>query len=304
MNVSQILKEKENIITSYGKWTAHNIRISDSIYTIDDNPDSYEDLQNRIKSFLTVIKDLSKKPLEELRIIDLACLEGGYAIEFARRGIESVGIEIREPNIQKALYASKALNLENVSFYKDDVRNLCSQKYGVFDVVFCSGILYHLDEPDVFNFIEKISEVCNGFAIIDTHISLSEDLTVEYKNKKYNGKKVTEHSLLDSQETKDSKVWASINNNEAFYLTRLSLYNALYDAGFTSVYECCVPFFWNWTDRSTFIAIKGDLPETLHSGLPEYSCEFHISPSYKNIWSIIKKRFKHVAYKNIERFKQ
>ncbi len=36
-------------------------------------------------------------------IADLGCLEGGYAIEFARLGMISTGIEVRESNIRNCL---------------------------------------------------------------------------------------------------------------------------------------------------------------------------------------------------------
>ena len=77
---------------------------------------------------------------------------GHYAIEFAMQGATVVGIEGRESNVQKAIFAKDILNLENLTFYQDDVRNLSAEKYGQFDIVLCSGILYHLDSSDVFPF--------------------------------------------------------------------------------------------------------------------------------------------------------
>jgi hypothetical protein len=34
------------------------------------------------------------------RIADLGCLEGGYAVEFARLGMNATGIEVRDSNFQ------------------------------------------------------------------------------------------------------------------------------------------------------------------------------------------------------------
>src|SRR6185312_10010629 len=106
-------------------------------------------------------------------ILDLACLEGQYALEFARQGAQSVGIEGRAENLEKARFAQRALQLDNVELHQDDVRNLSVAKYGHFDVVLCLGILYHLDAPDVFDFVERIASVCTGFAIFDTYISVT-----------------------------------------------------------------------------------------------------------------------------------
>ena len=51
-----------------------------------------------------MIQDITQCNFKELRILDLACLEGQYAIEFAMQGAEVVGIEGRD--IQK-LYSLK-----------------------------------------------------------------------------------------------------------------------------------------------------------------------------------------------------
>src|SRR3989442_14143808 len=96
--------------------------------------------------------DITNKPLDSLRVLDLACLEGLYGKEFARHGAAVFGKEGRKANIEKARFAKDALALENIRFVQDNVRNLSVQKYGYFDVVLCLGILYHLHVPDVFHF--------------------------------------------------------------------------------------------------------------------------------------------------------
>ena len=53
-----------------------------------------------------MIQDITQCDFKNLRILDLACLEGHYAIEFALQGATVVGIEGRESNIQK-LYLLK-----------------------------------------------------------------------------------------------------------------------------------------------------------------------------------------------------
>lgn len=97
--------------------------------------------------------------LASLRVLGLACLEGLYAVEFARQGARAVGIEGRDVNLEKVRFVKKALGLDNLDLHHDDVRNLSLEKYGEFDVVLCLGILYHLDAPDVFHFVESIGRV-------------------------------------------------------------------------------------------------------------------------------------------------
>jgi len=58
---------------------------------------------------------------------------------------------------------------------------------GEFDLVLCSGILYHLDAPDVFTFLESVASVTRRYAFIDTHISMSPWEKVSFKGKTITG---------------------------------------------------------------------------------------------------------------------
>ncbi len=250
-----IKREKEEIIKKYGPWTAHNIQLTDDIYTIDKRVVGDE---IKLKRIIQIISDIIAKPFENLRILDLACLEGLYAIELARQGSKAVGIEGREANIEKARFTKNVLGLDNLELIQDDVRNLNKEKHGSFDVVLCLGILYHLDAPDVFCFLEKIAEVCQGIAIIDTHISFCARKSHSYKDKKYWGKNYREHYRFSNQARKEKALWASLDNITSFWFTRCSLYNILSDYGFTSVFECHNPPDPKKSkDRITLLAIKG-----------------------------------------------
>jgi 2-polyprenyl-3-methyl-5-hydroxy-6-metoxy-1,4-benzoquinol methylase len=66
-----------------------------------------------------------------------------------------VALEGRQANLEKARFVKGILDLDHLELVLDDVRNLNKDRYGFFDVVLCLGILYHLDTPDVMNFVEK-----------------------------------------------------------------------------------------------------------------------------------------------------
>jgi hypothetical protein len=140
-----------------------------------------------------------------------------------------------------------------------DVRDLSREKNGAFDVVLCIGILYHLDAPDVFEFVERIAEVCTRVAIFDTHISTTGDVRAEYDGASYAGEKYVEHAPEATDDDRLKKVWASLSDPESFWLTRPSLYNLLAKVGFTFVYECHNPAeVLRPSDRITLVAIKGE----------------------------------------------
>lgn len=265
MDSASIKREKEEIIKKFGPWTGHNLRLADGLYTIDERIIGDE---IKLRRVVQIVADAADRPLKELRVLDLACLEGLYAVELARRGAKAVGIEGREANIEKARFAKKVFELNNLELILDDVRNLSREKHGTFDLVLCLGILYHLDVPDVFHFLERVAEVCQGIAVIDTHISLSPRRGVVYKSNKYWGKDFREHSPRASLEKRKKALWASLDNVNSFWPTRDSLLALLSDVGFTSVYECQIPPEQNKPrDRLTLLAIKGDRQQLVSNPL-------------------------------------
>ena len=128
---------------------------------------------------MQAIADLAPKPLDECRVLDLARLDGRYAIECALRARACSGIEAREASLAKANFAKDALGLSRLEFVRDDVWNLSVERYGEFDVIICSGILYHLDTPDVFHLIERTYEMARRLVVLDTHVTSSRTSTVD-----------------------------------------------------------------------------------------------------------------------------
>ena len=256
---SEIRQSLQDFTDANGAFTAFSVHLGKGVYT---RPGSRPD--RRLRCFVQAVADLAGKPLDQLRVLDLACLEGHYAIEFALHGARAVGIEIREANLNKARFLKEQLGLDNVEFFQDDVRNLSETKYGRFDVVLCAGILYHLDSPAVFEVLEQIGAVCDRMAIIETYISLEPVISQEYKGKTYWGNHYIEHADEVPPEKKYVDLWSSIDNARSFWLTRNALCNVLDHIGFTSVFVQLNPSLESQPlDRSTFIAIKGQTTRIL-----------------------------------------
>jgi SAM-dependent methyltransferase len=212
----------------------------------------------RLRQTVQVVADLSSKPLDQLRVLDLACYEGQFAIEFALQGAEVVGIEGREANVAKARLRAEAHGLERLDLVRADVRDLRRARFGGFDAVLCLGLLYHLDFPDAIRFLERVAEVCDGLAIFDTHVNLGWRHRVRDGEHTYWGRPYIEHSAHADAVERERSRWASLDNSRSFWFTRASLMNALMDVGFTSVYECEIPpEAARAADRRTFVAIKG-----------------------------------------------
>lgn len=272
LKTKQLIPRRNEIVDRFGDWTAHNIHLGEDVYTFDQgHPQYLERLLaqgTHLRRVFQIASDTVHRPLSSLRVLDLGCLEGLYGIEFARHGAEVVGIEGREANIEKARFATEALSLKNITLHQDDVRNLSVERYGQFDVVLCLGILYHLEAPHVFAFLENIAEVCRRVTIIDTHVAINPNTPYVYKGLEYRGLEYKEFSTRTTKEDRLKAAWASLDNEKSFWLTRPSLLNILWRVGFTSVYTCQNPNIpGRWIDRDTLVAIKGQNQELLSTPL-------------------------------------
>lgn len=255
MDPSIILKKKNEITQVFGKWTAHNIHLGHNIYTMGEHATG-DDI--KLRRIVQIVADVSKKPLDKLRILDLGCLEGLYAVEFALKGADVVAVEGRLANIEKARLAKDTLSLKNLELVQGDVRNLSLKKYGFFDVVLCLGILYHLPTPDIFDLVYNVGSVCSALTVIDTFVSLRSKIRATYSDVEYYGKNFLEHLPWHNPEKRAKKLWASLDNPMSFWLTKASLYRLLTNAGFTSMYVCNSPPEPNKPrNRLTVVAIKG-----------------------------------------------
>lgn len=174
-----------------------------------------------------------------VRIADLGCLEGGYTVEFARAGFTALGIEGRETNYAKCVHVAKRLGLPNLEFVHDDVRNLAD--YGVFDAIFCCGLLYHLDKPG--QFIELLGRCTRKILVLQTHYAVEgrDPVTIRLSpmaaNEGMIGKWYDEFPEDAPAEVKEGLIWASVGNSRAFWPTKGQLLQKLREAGFSAIYE-------------------------------------------------------------------
>lgn len=249
-------EQLETVIDQWGPWTAHNIELAPGLYT---RPENGATPNPRLRQVLQLVSDImGSEDLSGVRVADLGCLEGAFAIELALHGAEVVGIEGRESNVSRASFAASALSLKHCTFELDDARNFGKDKYGEFDVVLCLGLLYHLDAESVFGLLRAMYESARRAVLIDTHVSLIGGRVTRCGDKTYEGHLFREHSETDSAGDRQARQWASLDNSESFWLTRSSLFDALAEVGFSSVLECHLPQSTLMrADRIQLLAFKG-----------------------------------------------
>lgn len=137
-------------------------------------------------------------PLKDKTVIELGAQEAAHSNILQKFGAKKiVAIEGKISNYVKSCVIKNILNISNAKFYLEDLRNIDLKKFGVFDVCLCSGILYHLPEPQ--NLIAEISQVAPRI-LINTCYATSNyptfgDVEMSLKGKKYHGKLQDEVSV-------------------------------------------------------------------------------------------------------------
>jgi SAM-dependent methyltransferase len=213
----------------------------------------------KVRRVMQLTQDLAGRPFDELRILDLGCGEGVYAIEAALRGATVLALDARTERMELGAACASRHGLGTVTFRQEDARRVSRETHGDFDVVFCLGLLYHLDMPDVVHLLERMQELATRLAVIDTLVSAGGGAAVTYRGRTYEGERCREHGDDDPPEVRRSRLLRSIDSTFAFRFTRGSLVRALHDVGFGSVYECVGPPEPGKTaDRITLVALEGE----------------------------------------------
>ena len=256
-----IVAGMRQVTEMHGPWVSHNIALAEGLLTIGEAPTG-DGL--RLRRFLAASEALLGPVGRQTRVLDLACGEGLYALEYARRGAQVVAVEVRTANFARACLAKWALALPNLDVIQDDVRHVSSATYGRFDIVICSGILYHLDTPDVFAFVETIADMTTRVAVFDTRIALHGVTRRRWRDHDYEGTVYREHAATASAQERDAAIWSSHLNHESFWLTLDALLRLLECCGFTTVMQLHRPApLTEKIDRVTLLALRGELPRPI-----------------------------------------
>ena len=218
------------------QFTAHNIALPDGRLTMPDLGWTIAE-SPWMRSAKSVLEYAFPGGVQGKKILDLGCLEGGYTAEFARMGMDAVGVEVRDSNFENCEFVRESLGLPNLSFVKDDVWNI--GRLGEFDAVFCCGLLYHLDKPRAF--MDLIGSTGASVVIVNTHYAAAEKpakfaLSDVTENEGLPGRWYAEHDT-DDVALLDTYKWTSWSNKRSFWLTKPAIMSALREAGFTQLFE-------------------------------------------------------------------
>ena len=83
-----------------------------------------------------------------LTAVDLACHQGWFALQLARRGFrEIVGVDARDEHLADARLMAEVLGARAFRTQKADLEDARASDFGTYDVTLMLGLLYHLENP-------------------------------------------------------------------------------------------------------------------------------------------------------------
>jgi len=248
----EIGRRRDEIVALHGPWRIHNLQLARNVSTMGEGVAGQD---TRVRRAVQTVYDFAASRLKGLRILDLGCGEGGFALELGKQGAEVVAIEGRVALVEKAEFARDALGLRHVSIVRGDVRRLCAEDYGFFDVVLALGILDRLDAPAVFDVAKRVGSVCKGFALIEARLAPRPRATHVFDGLVFRGAPQREHPAAASRAQRLASADRSLDNERSFLLTRASMLTLLARSGFSSIAEALDPEATE--DRPWFAAFKG-----------------------------------------------
>lgn len=241
-------------VAKNGPWTAHPIQLAPGVATISEGVNENQLLY--LARVVQAVRDLAG-PIDQLRVLDLGALEGGFAIELAMQGAQCVVVEGRQVNCDRIRFATEALGLKSVEIVQADVRTLDVARLGTFDVVLCLGLFYHIDRSSILPFARLLHALTKRVCIIDTHVAFFDRHTLTDGGSTYTGDLFVEHAPDATEAQLLANNWASLGRDPSFFFTEPSFCNLMQDLGFSSLVTVQNPYYRTMMDRRTFAAIKG-----------------------------------------------
>ena len=174
------------------EFTAHNIELPDGTQTRPGAP--LIGAEPATESYLRTLRLFCPPPA---RVADLGCLEGGYAVTFARAGYDVLGIEGQRDNFEVCQWVSDRVQL--VAFLRT-LHNV-TRRLLILNTNFATEGGH---ERDVYSLSEELSE---------------------------------HEGALGRWYEEGVGAWSSIVNRRSFWLERRHLLRAMIQAGFPTVFE-------------------------------------------------------------------
>ena len=169
----------------------------------------YESLNESRRSVVSRLLVQLEKDIGLATAADVGCGLGYFSELLQSRGLRVSAVDGREQNVSEG-----RARYQGINFIVGDIENPAILEIGIFDLVLCFGLLYHLENP-----LRAIRNLCS----LTEKVLLVESMCAPGKDPRM--------ELLDEFEVEDQGL-----NYVAFYPTEACLVKMFYRAGFSFVY--------------------------------------------------------------------
>jgi SAM-dependent methyltransferase len=170
----------------------------------------YYELINRARSEVVthLLAELQLK-LGLRTVLDVGCGLGHFSGLLKSSGLDVTAIDGRQQNLDEAQRRNP-----NIRFLRFDAQDSAMRSLGKFDLVFCFGLLYHLENPMLT--IRHLEEMTGKLLLVEAVIQPGDEPTM---------------ALIEEAPQEDQGL-----NHIAFYPTEACLLKMFYRAGFSHAY--------------------------------------------------------------------
>jgi tRNA (mo5U34)-methyltransferase len=235
-------EEKKSGVKRLGPWF-HRIDLGDGVITKTESL-SGEPADHPLGPW-RIIRECLPPDLTGLRVLDVGCNGGFFAVEAKRRNAAYVlGVDSQRHQVRQAQFVRRALDLD-IEFRRLSVYDLSRKALGEFDVTLALGLVYHCKH--LILALERLFDVTREMLILETAVLLPEVFAAAPTPFPVGSITRTLHPLGYFENTPDSK--ESVFN---WFLPSTSAMAALVrDVGFSEVSLVEVR-----GDRGTFLCRK------------------------------------------------
>jgi SAM-dependent methyltransferase len=169
----------------------------------------YERLNRARGEVVTRLLGELKDPLQLRTAMDVGCGVGYFCGLLQSLGFDVTGVDGRRENVEEA-----ARRNPKVSFHTNSVEDPRLRSLGTFDLTFCFGLLYHLENPLLA--IRHLHAMTNSLLLVESVIFPGDEPAMVLIDEEIHGDQGLEHI--------------------AFYPTEACLIKMFYRVGFAYVY--------------------------------------------------------------------
>ena len=166
-------------------------------------------------------------------ILELGPLEAGHTYSLEQLGANVTAVEANCEAYLKCLLVKELLELKRVKFLLGDFSGFLQQTDKPFDIIFASGVLYHMTEP--LKLIELIGRCTNKCFVWSHYFDATHYPGAQRtpRSVEFAGRQFTHHEL-PYPDMESGKFWGG-NKPVASWLSREDMLDAFKAAGFDQV---------------------------------------------------------------------